>query len=146
MKKSFHMMIFRVHQAYKNRIRPMMQEIGISSGQPKILLYVRDHENCRLKDVAAYCDIKPATTSRIIEKLLEEGYLTKTSPKEDRRAICLKITKAGMQSLQEWIQCCQKVEEEMLKGFDEKERKQFFDYLIRAYENTNDEKGGEDDA
>ncbi len=142
MKKAFHMMIFRVHQSYRNTIRPTMQEIGISSGQPKILLYVRDHENCRLKDVASFCDIKPATTSRIIDKMLEEGFLTKTSPKDDRRAMCLQITAQGRQALQSWIACCKKVEEKMLRGFEEEEREAFFNYLNRAYENLNDGNGG----
>lgn len=145
MKKAFHMMIFRVHQSYKNRIRPTMQEIGISSGQPKILLYVRDHPKCRLKDVAAYCDIKPATTSRIIDKLLKQGFLTRTFPKDDRRAVCLQITDHGLQTLACWIAHCKNVEETMLQGFDEEEREMFFSYLLRTYENLNQEKGGETD-
>ena len=143
MKKAFHMMIFRVHQSYKNRIRPTMQEIGISSGQPKILLYVRDHPKCRLKDVAAYCDIKPATTSRIIDKLLKQGFLTRTFPKDDRRAVCLQITDHGLQTLACWIAHCKNVEVTMLQGFDEEEREMFFSYLLRTYENLNQEKGGE---
>lgn len=96
----------------------------------------------RLKDVAAYCDIKPATTSRIIEKLLEGGFLTRTLPKDDRRAMCLQITDEGKTALEQWIGCCHEAEEMMLENFSEEERRQFFSFLSRAYDNLNQSKGG----
>lgn len=137
MKKPFHLMIFRVYQSHRNHLRPRIREIGLSSGQPKILLYVRDHRNCRLKDVARHCEIKPATTSRIIDKLVEDGYVTKTLTCDDRRAMCLCITRAGEAALEKWVRCCVFVEEEMLRNFSEEERRQFYHYLDRAYENLN---------
>lgn len=140
MRKSFQMMIFRVYQSHRNRVRPRMREIGLSSGQPKILLYVREHPDCRLKDVAQNCEIKPATTSRIIDKLVDDGYVTKSLPWKDRRAMCLRITEAGVAALEKWIRYCDTVEERMLRNFSEAERRQFYIYLDRAYENLNEEK------
>lgn len=146
MKKSFYMMVFRLYQSHRNCLRPLMREISLSSGQPKILMYVREHANCRLKDVAANCDIKPATTSRIIDKLLEQGLLTRSLPKGDRRAMCLQISAAGEAALAKWHERCDVVEEQMLEGFSDAQRTQFYEYLTRAYENLNKGKGEREHA
>ena len=52
MEKSFNLMMFRLHQSSRSRLRPGMTKAGLSSGQPKVLLYVRDHDACRMKDVS----------------------------------------------------------------------------------------------
>lgn len=145
--RSFHMMVFRLYQSHRNHVRPLMQTIGLSAGQPKILNYVREHDGCMLKEVAYHCEIRPATTSRIIEKLLREGHLVRTPLANDRRAMALRITEQGRQALKRWDRCCQQVEDVMLKDFDETEKAQFYGFLNRAYANFNAaEKRGEPDA
>ena len=72
-----------------------------------------------------------------IDKLVEDGYVTKTLTCDDRRAMCLCITRAGEAALEKWVRCCVFVEEEMLRNFSEEERRQFYHYLDRAYENLN---------
>ena len=65
MEKSFNLMMFRLHQSSRSRLRPGMTKAGLSSGQPKVLLYVRDHDACRMKDVSQYCSITPRVTESV---------------------------------------------------------------------------------
>ena len=133
MEKSFNLMMFRLHQSSRSRLRPGMTKAGLSSGQPKVLLYVRDHDACRMKDVSQYCSITPATASKIIEKLQRDGFLE-----------CSR--KKGEEALVQWEETCARLEEEMLQGFDRSEQDQFYDFLLRAYDNLNEGKGDEQGA
>ncbi|HIY89986.1 MAG TPA: MarR family transcriptional regulator [Candidatus Merdibacter merdipullorum] len=146
MEKSFNLMMFRLHQSSRSRLRPGMTKAGLSSGQPKVLLYVRDHDACRMKDVSRYCSITPATASKIIEKLQRDGFLECSRKTDDRRSVFLHITKKGEEALVQWEETCARLEEEMLQGFDRSEQDQFYDFLLRAYDNLNEGKGDEQGA
>ena len=54
----------------------------------------------------------------------------------------LQITDEGKTALEQWIGCCHEAEEMMLENFSEEERRQFFSFLSRAYDNLNQSKGG----
>ena len=99
MEKSFNLMMFRLHQSSRSRLRPGMTKAGLSSGQPKVLLYVRDHDACRMKDVSRYCSITPATASKIIEKLQRDGFLECSRKTDDRRSVFLHITRRCCRAL-----------------------------------------------
>ena len=139
MEESFNMMMFRLHQSSRSQLRPGMSRSGLSSGQPKVLLCVRDHDLCRMKDVSSYCSITPATASKIIEKLRSDGFLECVHKADDRRSVFLRITPKGRDALTQWEETCGKLEKKMLRGFDGQEQKQFYAFLARAYANLSEE-------
>lgn len=131
----FHFMLFKAFHAQRNQIRKGMDAFQLSPGQPKVLRYIAEHESCKLKDIAAACDVECATVSKLLSALEEKKMLTKESVRKDKRALCLQITKQGEEALRKWNLHCQEVEELSLKGFSEEERKAFQKYLGRMYEN-----------
>lgn len=133
MKIPFHLMMFKSFHAQRNVLRKEMHEL--SPGQPKILRYVATHQNCMLKDIASSCDIECATVSKILNALEEKEFLEKEVSKNNKRALCLRITEKGEKALRQWNLHCEEVEQLSLKGFSEIEKEQFYDYLNRMYEN-----------
>lgn len=135
MKTPFHMMVFKTFHAQRNRIRHNMSDYGLSPGQPKVLRYIAAHEDCMLKDIARSCDVEPATVSKILNNLEDEGMLTREVVKHNKRALSLRITDKGRHALALWSEHCDKVETLSLQGFSEEEQAAFKDYLSRMYEN-----------
>ena len=90
MKIPFHLMMFKSFHAQRNVLRKGMKEL--SPGQPKILRYVATHQNCMLKDIASSCDVECATVSKILNALEEKEFLEKEISKNNKRALCLRIT------------------------------------------------------
>ena len=82
----------------------------------------------------------------IIEKLQRDGFLECSRKTDDRRSVFLHITKKGEEALVQWEETCARLEEEMLQGFDRSEQDQFYDFLLRAYDNLNEGKGDEQGA
>ena len=138
MKTPFHMMLFKAFHAQRNQIRHNMSEYGLSPGQPKVLRYLAQHEDCMLKDIARNCDVEPATVSKILNNLEDNGMLTREVVKDNKRALSLRITEKGEQALALWTTHCNEVEARSLQGFREEERRQFEEYLSRMYQNLTD--------
>lgn len=135
MKTLFHMILFKTYHAQRNTIRLNMKDYGLSPGQPKVLRYIHEHKDCKLKDIATACDVEPATVSKLLNTLEDAGMLTREVDQDNKRALQLRITKQGETSLIYWNAHCKEVEEQSLQGFSETEKRQFEEYLGRMYHN-----------
>lgn len=135
MDTSLHTIVFKTYHAQRNAIRSSMHAYGLSTGQPKILRYIIQHQNCMLKSIAESCDVKPATVSRLLADLKAMGMVTRSTPQADKRALSLCITEKGRQALDLWNLHCKDVEEDSLRGFTMEERRKLEEYLARMYHN-----------
>ena len=111
MKTPFYMLVFKAFHAQRQKNRMNMNAFRLSPGQPKVLRYIQNHKDCKLKDIAKECDIESATVSKILDNL------------EEKKA------------LEKWDEHCLEIEQISLKGFSEKEKQQFQEYLSRMYTN-----------
>jgi len=81
-----YMALSRTFHAQKNRFRPGMAQIGLSSGQPKILEYLSPGNCSMQKDIAAALDIEPATVSQILNNMVQSGLIRRPSAEARKRA------------------------------------------------------------
>lgn len=136
MKTTFHFLSFKTFHAQRNKIRlNMVDEFGLSPGQPKVLRYISMHTDCKLKDIAEECDVEPATVSKLLNGLEDLKMLTREIDPQNKRALKLRITQRGIEALEKWNSHCHEVEEMSLMGFSDEERQQFENYLSRMYTN-----------
>lgn len=135
MKTSFHTLLFKTFHAQRKQIRPYMNDVGLSSGQPKLLGYLLDHNACMQKDLAEYCDIEPATVSKMLDALERNALIERKLVAGNRRAGSIMITDKGKTAYETWQIHCREVEEKTLQGFNASERAMFMDFLCRAYFN-----------
>lgn len=131
----FSIALLKAYHAQANVLRPKTAELGLSTGQPKILDFLSRHEGCMQKDLAALCDIEPATVSRLLDKMGADGLIQRTPVEGDKRALSLALTEQGKerQALMREIRI--ELEAQELEGFSPEEQVQFFGYLNRLYDN-----------
>lgn len=135
MKPTFHLLIYRVFHTQRNYLRPLLGQIGLEVGQPKLLAYLSEHKSCRQREFADYFEIDGAAVSRMIDALEKGGFVTRTTDAESRRSNLIELTEKGRMAQQQWEVHCASLEQQMLYDFDESEREQFAAYLARAYQN-----------
>ena len=135
MSLELHSAFGRTFHVLKNRVRPGMTEIGLTPGQPKILLFLSRQSCCMQKEIAQALDIEAATVSQVLNKMAQQGLVQKSSPAERRRAESVSITEKGKKYLEEWQKLCRKVDEISLEGFTPEEREQLSGYMRRIYRN-----------
>nr|WP_319488908.1 MarR family winged helix-turn-helix transcriptional regulator [uncultured Caproiciproducens sp.] len=132
---TLHMAVNKVFHAQKNKTRPGMAEIGLSPGQPKILIHLSRQNHCMQKEIAAALDIEPATVSQILNNMDQAGLVQRSAPAERKRAESVSITEKGREFYEKWQQLCEGIEEISMRGFTQNEQEQLLDFLCRMYRN-----------
>ena len=135
MSVTLHTALYKAFHAQKNSLRPGMAQMGLSPGQPKVLRYLAAHDSCMQKEIAEALDIEPATVSRLLTNMEQNGLAARAQPAERRRAESVRITEEGRRALAQWETLCRAVEEKALRDFTETERRQLIGFLCRAYRN-----------
>ena len=66
MENSLHHLLMTDHTAFRKRIFSALKNEGLTSGQPKVLEYLAEHDGAMQKDIAAACRIEPATMTSLL--------------------------------------------------------------------------------
>lgn len=138
MEHSLHILLYRAFHAQRNYLRPSLQELGLGSGQPKLLAYLAARGPCHQKQLADYFDVDPANISRMVDSLERGGFVIRRT---DGRRDLVEVTGRGREASVLWQERCRQMEEVLLQGFTPEERERFADYLFRAYQNIQQRQG-----
>ena len=138
MEHSLHILLYRAFHAQRNYLRPGLQELGLGTGQPKLLAYLAARGPCHQKQLADYFDVDPANISRMVDSLERGGFVIRRT---DGRRDLVEVTGRGREASVLWQERCRQMEEVLLQGFTPEERERFADYLFRAYQNIQQRQG-----
>ncbi len=141
MEKTFHMLLYRALHAQRSALRPYLEELGLGTGQPKVLGYLSRNGASGQRQLADYYEIDPAAVCRMLDSLEKGGFVIRRPDDQDKRRGLVELTDVGRAAYDRWQTHCREVEETMLTGFTTEERENFVDYLARAYRNLKAEGG-----
>ena len=83
----------RFQAAYAAVMAPLSRELGIAPSALDILLYLANNpDRNTARDICAYRHLKPGVVSLHVERLVAEGYLTRSPVPGDRRKCRLLCT------------------------------------------------------
>ena len=71
---SFHYLSMAVHSMIQKNFMEQVKPSGLTSGQPKVLDYLRDHNGANQKEIAAACHIEPGSLTSVLNRMEENGY------------------------------------------------------------------------
>lgn len=93
--------VARLSEALSRFTRATRRDLAMPLGASSIsaLVTVEQQGPVRLGDLARHEGVTPATLSRIVSVLEEDGYARRTTDAEDRRSSWLEITAAGRRLL-----------------------------------------------
>lgn len=98
--ESLHYLLMKSHSMMQKRIFSEAQKIGLTSGQPKVLDYLYEHEGSNQKTIAGYCEIEPATLVSILFHMEEKGLIERRQSKGNRRSLYVYLTEKGKKASQ----------------------------------------------
>lgn len=119
MDTSFHymMMVFQSH--FSKRIMDELGKLGLTTGQPKVIEYLSEHNGSVQKDIAAGCCIDRATLTGILSRMEEKGLITRCSETGNRRSLHVYLTDKGKEYIPHIKAVFQKNEKVAFEGVDE---------------------------
>ncbi len=79
---------------------PEFLEVGVTMSQAKVLYLVQAEPDLRMSDLSARLGVSLSTVSGVVDRLVDQGLLTRRDDPADRRHVVLRITEAGSTQLQ----------------------------------------------
>lgn len=108
---------------------------GIHQAQHRLLMHLAKREWNSQKELADHIGVSTATIAVSLKKLERGGYIKKSIIPNDNRYNQLEITTKGRKVVKESSEIFNHIDEKMLEGFSEEEKKQFLEFLKRINNN-----------
>ncbi|MEW5009334.1 MAG: MarR family transcriptional regulator [Cycloclasticus sp.] len=108
---------------------------SLTLAQARALVYAARHEGIRQSHLAEMLEILPITLTRLIDQLVEDGFVERRPDPNDRRAHQIFITKQAPPILNSIKQTANAIQADALTGLDEQQASQLLSALQTMRDN-----------
>lgn len=118
-----------VARLMRKRFEQHARGLGLTRSQWQALAYLSRNEGISQTGLADLLDVEPITLSRIVDRLVDTGFVNRISHATDRRVWCLRLTGAARPKLKQVRELGEKTLCETLAGVSEADRDQLIKTL-----------------
>lgn len=133
--ESLHYLLMKSHSMMHRAVFSEAQRIGLTSGQPKILDYLIDHEGSDQKTIASYCEIEPATLGSILLRMEQKGMVERRQEHGNRRSLFVYLTDKGRNFAVQMNSIFENADREALNDLTDEEIENLHRLLLKICEN-----------
>lgn len=144
MKESLHYLLMANHFMIQKALVTSVKDTGLTSGQPKVLDYLKDHNGAVQKDIAVGCHIEPASLTAILNGMETKGLIERRLCPDNHRFYNVYLTETGRLYVGRLENEFDTIESYALQNFSEADKEQLIEYLSRIYNTMLNYKGKED--
>ena len=141
MDRSFHYLLMATQSLFQRSVMAELNGSGLTAGQPKVLDYLARHDGSVQKDIAAGCQIDPATLTGLLNRMGEKGLIRRCNEDGNRRSLHVYLTEQGWDKQREVRQTMERQSEAVQAGLSEEQRAQLLDCLYKVCANMTDMEG-----
>ena len=142
MDQSLGFVLNRTAIASKNRFNRIIKSYGISPEQWSVIFRVVEHNGISQKALAESTYRDQGNLTRMLDKLIEKGYIKRETDADDRRAIKLFATERSVAMAEEINPLSRADNETMTHGFSREEKATLIALLNRVYQNIQKDEHG----
>ena len=132
--------LFNAYWAFTKKLEEGIEEYGLNSGNPKVLLYLLGNEGCRQIDIARYCHVRSATLSSVLANMEANGFIERKRLEGNKRSYAIYLTKKGHQTFDVVKDQLDATTNIAFKDFTDDEIIKIQSYLDRISDNLNNSK------
>lgn len=144
MKESLHYLLMANHFMIQKALVTSVKDTGLTSGHPKVLDYLKNHNGAVQKDIAAGCHIEPASLTAILNGMETKGLIERRLCPDNHRFYNVYLTETGRLYVGRLENEFDTIESYALQNFSEADKEQLIEYLSRIYNTMLNYKGKED--
>lgn len=137
MEHSIHYLLMADHTMLQKLVWSHIKPLGLTTGQPKVLDFLQDHDGAMQKDIAQGCHIEPSSLSTILGGMERAGLIERSTRDENRRTVYVRLTALGREQCARLNEIFTAAEAEALRDFSPQETEQARELLERIYRNLN---------
>ncbi len=132
---SFHYLAMAVHSMIQKNFMEQVKPSGLTSGQPKVLDYLRDHNGANQKEIAAACHIEPGSLTSVLNRMEENGLIERRILDGNRRTFYIFMTAKGTQLKDVVEKNFVSIEEKAFRNISAEEQAAFMETFTKIYQN-----------
>jgi DNA-binding MarR family transcriptional regulator len=87
--------IYRLARAHRAYARRLLEELGLYAGQELLLMHLWDRGEADQSELAAALEIEKPTVTKMLQRLEQEGLVTRERLGSNRRRVIVRCTPAG---------------------------------------------------
>lgn len=126
----------KIQLAYSEHCKPLCKEIHMPQTAFDILMFLANNPEYKTaRDIVEIRNIKANLVSVNVDKLVKEGYLTRSSVEGDRRKIELHCTEQALPIIEKGRKLQQHFEQALFQNTNETDRNGFFRTMETIEEN-----------
>ena len=136
---TYHQIMLENQQLLARQLFERIGNEGLSSGQPKVLDFLLEHDGCMQKEIARACSVEAASVTSLLNKMEKDGLVERKIPRENRRVSLVWLTDLGREKARSVRGAFDELEEALFKGFTQEERTALLEMLVRIHDNLRQE-------
>ncbi len=121
-----------------------LSALGLYRSRMRMLMHLW-HSGGELsqRQLAEEMHVSPAVVTVTVKKLASEGYVTRTQSEKDKRTVMISLAPRGIEMVDLAHGTLDQVDEKMLQGFTEEEKRQLVCFYVRMFSNLSCHEEGE---
>ena len=137
--RDFSFQLMRMQTLFHKRLLKDLEATGLSTGQPKVLAFLKSHEGHSQKEIARACQLEPGSVTVLLKRMEQQGILERRLREGDQKTRCVYLTGRGRELAASAVESFFRTEERAFSGFREEEKAQLKDYCRRIVDNLQSE-------
>jgi DNA-binding MarR family transcriptional regulator len=117
------------------RMREMLEALGLYQGQPWMLKMLWEHNGMIQSELADRLDRSPSTITKMVQRMERSGFVERRPDPDDERVSRVHLTDAGRRIQSDVEHIWRTFAAEALEGFTEEELAAFYAMLKRLQRN-----------
>ncbi len=103
-----------------------LAQTELSTGQPKVLAFLKSHEGLCQRDVAQACLMEPSSLTVLLNRMEQQGMIERRYQGGNRKTRYIYLTEYGKDLAAQVVDRFYEVERKALAGIPEEEKETFF--------------------
>ena len=133
--KELNLLLIKVGAIHRRRSANEFMKEELSSGQPRMLNYLFQNNGCIQREIAVDFNMEPASITSVLNSMEKAGLIVRKPVSGDKRALEVWLTDKGYEKKKVVDDIFIKMEGICFQGFNEREKNEAKDYLIKIYNN-----------
>ena len=130
------LLVIKLGRITMHRFTEALEPFGIRPRHVAALIELRDHGELTQQSLCGQLHLDPTNLVAILNELEERGYATRRRDPDDRRRHLVEVSKKGLAVIDKVSEVMDRVEDELLDGFEQAERAQLEGLLTTIWERS----------
>ena len=120
---------------YQRRVMDRLRDTELTSGQPKVLDYLKNFDGATQKEIADACFLEAATITSVLNGMEAKGLIVRKRLNGNRRSYHVFMTEKGKVLQKKVEEIFLQLEEETFRDIPEEKRAEFLQIFSKIHKN-----------